>query len=460
MNKCAGRRLHGVGIPLATVLGISFAVPNYGVAQYAPGIYLSNEINTDLPTTTFGGGGPFEEGYGGDTPIVQSSATLAPIDHADSVTAYDAAGNGIYTVSASSAVNVLSVYKGQISVSDQASAGGDAPDIEQSSEAVANAEWNDILYVGGLPVGSEVTLRITEVVDGNMQLECPACASGGYNSVLYHGTQITDNQTGQSIGPDEYLNASGTINVRKNYLFKTYSGDSLYLADFVNAVVSGRGIWSGSANVNTAVLYVDPITPGAVVAGSLDVLYSTPTNFTPVPSVVSQTEILGEITLVNGGFTVGTISTVPSTTVQAGVVTGQVPAAGTQLVPLYPVNLIVSSGPPPAACAADASALVSVQPSTYKYNPKTKLYDQVVTIANNSSIVIKEPINLVVENLSPDATLSNSDGSTACAAPGSPYVSVLRDLAPGKTVEIHLQFGDSSHQSISWTPEVDAEGTP
>ncbi len=82
----------------------------------------------------------------------------------------------------------------------------------------------------------------------------------------------------------------------------------------------------------------------------------------------------------------------------------------------------------------------------------------VVRITNTGSNPVPGPLFLVLDNLSPNATLNNADGTTAVLAPlGSPYVQVNLDgntLAPGDSAVAQLDFTDVTLQPISYTTRV------
>jgi beta-lactam-binding protein with PASTA domain len=64
-----------------------------------------------------------------------------------------------------------------------------------------------------------------------------------------------------------------------------------------------------------------------------------------VPGVTGHPQAVAEATIVAAGLTVGTVTTANSPTVPAGNVISQNPAAGTNVAPGSPVNLVVSLGP-------------------------------------------------------------------------------------------------------------------
>ena len=64
-----------------------------------------------------------------------------------------------------------------------------------------------------------------------------------------------------------------------------------------------------------------------------------------VPNVVGLTQTAATSELAGAGLTVGTITSVSSSTVPSGNVVSQLPAAGALLMTASPVSLTVSSGP-------------------------------------------------------------------------------------------------------------------
>jgi hypothetical protein len=85
------------------------------------------------------------------------------------------------------------------------------------------------------------------------------------------------------------------------------------------------------------------VTQGSAVA----IVVSSGPPLVAVPNVVSLTQSAATNAITSVGLIVGTITTVTSTTVPAGSVISQNPAAGTQIAPGSPVALVVSSGPQP-----------------------------------------------------------------------------------------------------------------
>ncbi len=107
--------------------------------------------------------------------------------------------------------------------------------------------------------------------------------------------------------------------------------------------------------------------------------------------------------------------------------------------------------PSPASTAVTAEGFV--------FNPHTHHVSQTVHIRNNGTSAIPEPLFLVLDNLSPNATLLNADGVTSKLAPlGSPYVSVPVGgdgiLRPHEVKTVKLEFLDPSNTAISYDASV------
>jgi hypothetical protein len=110
-------------------------------------------------------------------------------------------------------------------------------------------------------------------------------------------------------------------------------------------------------------------------------------------------------------------------------------------------------------CASNVSAEVGVVRSGYSYGVITKRYAQTVTLTNEGSSTIAGPISLVLDDLSSNAALYNSAGTTKCAAPlGSPYITLPGPLAPGGSANVVLQFTDPAKTGITYTTRVLAGG--
>jgi hypothetical protein len=114
-------------------------------------------------------------------------------------------------------------------------------------------------------------------------------------------------------------------------------------------------------------------------------------------------------------------------------------------------------------CAANVTPLVEITLGGFRQNLVTRRWQQTVTLRNGGQSSIFGPVALVADNLSANAALINSGGTTSCATPaGRPYVVAELGanslLAPGATVAVALEFTNSSTAPITYTPRVIAGG--
>ncbi|HEX5474656.1 MAG TPA: PASTA domain-containing protein [Vicinamibacterales bacterium] len=146
-----------------------------------------------------------------------------------------------------------------------------------------------------------------------------------------------------------------------------------------------------------------------------------------VPDVRNMVLSAAENTIVAGSLTVGTITQQSSATVAAGSVVDQNPAAGTSVPADSPVNLVVSSGPPPVsvpdvvnmtqAAAASAIATAGLAVGTVTSAPSATVPAGSIVSENPGAGSLVPPgsaVNLVVSSGPPafavDATAA-SDGA-------------------------------------------------
>ena len=106
-----------------------------------------------------------------------------------------------------------------------------------------------------------------------------------------------------------------------------------------------------------------------------------------------------------------------------------------------------------------AAPNLSVTGDNVVLDHRTQHYSQVVHITNNGNSPVPAPLFLVLDNLSSNATLLNSDGTTAVLAPlGSPYVRVNIGggffdggvLRPHEIATVVLEFLDPSNGPITY----------
>jgi hypothetical protein len=106
-------------------------------------------------------------------------------------------------------------------------------------------------------------------------------------------------------------------------------------------------------------------------------------------------------------------------------------------------------------CAGNVSASLAVTRSGFSYSPLAKRYAQTLTLTNASGAAIAGPIYVVLDNLSSNATLYNTGGSTSCAAPtGSPYVLLTGSLNTGATATAVLQFTNPTNAPINYATRI------
>ena len=421
-------------------------------------------VDTNTPTTTLGGGGPIywnssTNPNGPNSPLLdQLNWSLFPaLLNSNVVTAFDSCANDLLTVSAYANIYQAFINPGQLAEWVTSSGGSADPDcVPVTASAIGVLDWFDGFTVKGPDAKTPVTLLITFDVWGSCEF------LGVFNPNLDGYPCYTQFQVGDIYYEYAY-EKSGPITSHHVYKLKTTSGAQLSILQVMDAEytpqIQGYAQWKSSFN-GVSVIYIDVVTPGAAIISGSGHNYATPANLIAVPAVALQTESAAVENLTAAGLSTGTITTATSATVVAGSVMDSVPAAGAEVPSMFPVNLVVSSGMPPPPCAADASSLVSVSLSGFDYNRTSKLYDQTVQVTNTSTHTIDRPVNVVVENLSSNATLENAAGTTSCFAPGSPHVTAARSLASGKSVEFKLHFTNPTNETITWTPEVDAGGTP
>jgi hypothetical protein len=115
-------------------------------------------------------------------------------------------------------------------------------------------------------------------------------------------------------------------------------------------------------------------------------------NFAPVttavPNVVGDTQAAAGTAITGAGLVVGNTTFQSSTTVAAGSVISESPAAGTQVAPQSAVNLVVSTGPPVVPHVVSFSVLFGSQ----SYNVTTSTRKQLPWQISGIRVVFSEPI--------------------------------------------------------------------
>jgi hypothetical protein len=107
---------------------------------------------------------------------------------------------------------------------------------------------------------------------------------------------------------------------------------------------------------------------------------------------------------------------------------------------------------------------VVITSSGFVRDRRTGLYAQQVTVQNATSAPLAGPVDLAVDGLSANATLSNKTGTVASNPPiGSPYISIPgtgSGLAVGASATVTLQFTNSNNGAITYTARELSGVTP
>ena len=242
----------------------------------------------------------------------------------------------------------------------------------------------------------------------------------------------------------------------------TYEGGSIY------ADVRG-GLTSSGVNL----IRLRVLSGTTVVAfGHVPVMVAEPCPVTPSGSLPSAT--LGASYSASIGATTGYVYTLsgdlpPGLALSGNTLSGTPVAAGT-----YPISItlraddrscysqanfnLTVNGP---SCAADVTSQVSYSFSGLTRNLATGLWSQTVTLQNRGATALPGPVTLVLTGLSPNATLTNVQGLTSCAAPsGQPFVQNGSTIGANQAISFPLTFTNSqANQSITYTVRVLAGGT-
>ena len=187
---------------------------------------------------------------------------------------------------------------------------------------------------------------------------------------------------------------------------------------------------NGGGSVDaTVVVYIDPITPGATYTDFTGAVNShlTPPSTVVVPNFVGQSQLGATTAIVSTGLTVGNLTSQFSSSVAAGNVISQSPAAGASVADGSAVNLVISSGPAPVtvpnvvgsmqAAAITAITGAGLAPGTVTNQSSSSVANGVViseSPAAGTSVAAGSPVNLVVSS-GPLLGDVNGDGVVNCA---------------------------------------------
>lgn len=111
-----------------------------------------------------------------------------------------------------------------------------------------------------------------------------------------------------------------------------------------------------------------------------------------------------------------------------------------------------------ASCALKVSTQIQVTRGGYRRNSTTGRYVQQVTLKNTGASAITGPVALVLDGVSSNATLFAPSGTTSCATPVSPFVTINvgpdNVLSVGETASVVLEFTNPTNTSVNYTARV------
>ena len=97
------------------------------------------------------------------------------------------------------------------------------------------------------------------------------------------------------------------------------------------------------------------------------------------------------------------------------------------------------------------TASVSAVSSGLFYNRTTRTYSGTITLTNTSGAPIAGPVQVILDNLTPDVDLVNKVG----VFQGDPYIAVtIPELGPGASVSVPVRFSNPSNVRITYTTVV------
>jgi len=112
-----------------------------------------------------------------------------------------------------------------------------------------------------------------------------------------------------------------------------------------------------------------------------------------------------------------------------------------------------ASDPTTVNLITDVSGLVKVTETGFGLNHGTGLWASTMKVTNASTVAINGPVQVILSNLSVNATMVNNTG----VRNGSPYVTVsLGALAPGASMSVSIQFKNPSNGYIIFSAITDS----
>jgi beta-lactam-binding protein with PASTA domain len=171
------------------------------------------------------------------------------------------------------------------------------------------------------------------------------------NSTVPAGTVISQNPTaGASVAPGSAVDlvvSSGPASITVPNVVGLAQNAAAAALQKANLTVGSITRQTSTSVPAGSVISQNPAAGTSVAPGSaVDLVVSSGPPPVTVPSVVGQTQNGAAAVLQKSGLTVGTVTQQTSTSVPAGSVISQNPAAGTSVAPGSAVDLVVSLGPP------------------------------------------------------------------------------------------------------------------
>ncbi|MBP9002133.1 MAG: PASTA domain-containing protein [Candidatus Hydrogenedentes bacterium] len=268
---------------------------------------------------------------------------------------------GLTQVAATTAITAAGLYVGTVTeqCSDTVAAGSVISQNPVAGTAVTEGSTVDLVVSSGPCGGQQVT--VPNVVGLTQAAATTAITAAG----LYVGTvteQCSDTvSAGQVISQDPAVGASVAPGTAVNLVVSSgpCGGQQVTVPNVVNkpeadarAEIMAAGLVVGTVTTQCSdtapagqVISQDPV-GGASVAPGTAVNLVVSAGPAVVPNVTGQAQSAATAAIEGAGLVVGTVQPVYSTTVAAGVVIRQYPAAGVTLTCGASVNLLVSQGAP------------------------------------------------------------------------------------------------------------------
>ena len=286
---------------------------------------------------------------------------------------------------------------------------------------------------------------------------------GNYAPLEQLTTDLANNTVARYnvITPDQYNDMHTALSGGFNYKGVQYTGDLAqiaqgdnFLAKIVPQIMASQAyqdngaivIWTDETegtNQNDFKHTLMEIVISPLAKGNA---YASPLNMTHSSDVATFQKLYG----VSANTATGYLNDAANVSNSAGTLAGSGPGFGTGQT-LDMSDLFI-----PGAIPATLPS-TKIQAGGFTVNARAKTAVQTVTITNNLTTAITDPIYLVVGNL--NTTLKNSNGTTTNTAPlGSPYVYATTGLAPGASTNVSLQFALPASGSVSDTLQVVTTG--